>query len=418
MDEAIKAQILLTEADETQDRTTETAGQRYRMIRILRETENYIAVRKPAGMATQSGKLGQMDLVNELLNELAVRQRKERRIQGKTRPSRAPYLAVINRLDQPVEGIVLFAKNPKAAAKLSEMLRNHEIRKEYLAVVYLTKESGSVGRTDPAGEAGTGDRSSPAGDIVMDEGMDPAGETGTGDRTCPTGDIGIDDGIGPLDGQWHQLSDFMLFDGRSNRSEIVGEGVPGAQRAVLKYRILKISVANQAGTNRGQELDCGRNAASRSDESRRQELDCGRSMTSRSGESCGQERAFGKNGTDHAGDYPGTRKGAPERPADVYESGTKKALLEIDLGTGRHHQIRLQLSHAGMPIVGDRKYGVESCREVEHTKKRWGEHGNFPALCAFRLIFTDPWSKARTEIRVLPEGENFKSFGEIRMEEI
>ena len=358
MDEAIKAQILLTEADGTQDRTTETAGQRYRMIRILRETENYIAVRKPAGMATQSGKLGQMDLMNELLNELAARQRKERRIQGKTRPFRAPYLAVINRLDQPVEGIVLFAKNPKAAAKLSEMLRNHEIRKEYLAVVYLTKGRGSSGRIDMAGEAG------------------------------------------PLDGQWHQLSDFMLFDGRSNRSESVGESVPGAQRAVLKYRILKISVATQAGTNRGQELDCGR------------------SMASRSGESHGQERFSGKDGTDHAGDDPGTRKGAPESPADVYESGTKKALLEIDLGTGRHHQIRLQLSHAGMPIVGDRKYGVESFREVEHTKKRWGEHGNFPALCAFRLIFTDPWSKARTEIRALPEGENFKNFGENRLEEI
>lgn len=388
MDEAIKAQILLTEADETQDRTTETAGQRYRMIRILRETENYIAVRKPAGMATQSGKLGQMDLMNELLNELAARQRKERRIQGKTRTSRAPYLAVINRLDQPVEGIVLFAKNPKAAAKLSEMLRNHEIRKEYLAVVYLTKGRGSSGRIDMAGEAGTDDRTCPDGDIVMDEGMDPAG------------DIGIDDGIGPLDGQWHQLSDFMLFDGRSNRSEIVGERVPGAQRAVLKYRILKISVATQAGTNRGQELDCGR------------------SMASRSGESHGQERFSGKNGTDHAGDDPETRKGAPESPADVYESGTKKALLEIDLGTGRHHQIRLQLSHAGMPIVGDRKYGVESFREAEHTKKRWGEKGNFPALCAFRLTFTDPWSKGRTEIRALPEGENFKSFGENRLEEI
>ena len=327
-------------------------------------------------MATQSGRLGQMDLMNELLNELAARQRKERRIQGKTRPSRAPYLAVINRLDQPVEGIVLFAKNPKAAAKLSEMLRNHEIRKEYLAVVYLTKESGSVGR------------------------IDMAGEDGTGDRTCPAGDIGIDDGIGPLDGKWHQLSDFMHSDGRSNRSEIVGEGVPGAQRAVLKYRILKISGATQAGTNRGQELDCGRNAASRSGESR------------------GQERFSGKKGTDRAGDNSGKEQQAPEIPADVYESGTKKALLEIDLGTGRHHQIRLQLSHAGMPIVGDRKYGVESFREVEHTKKRWGEHGNFPALCAFRLIFTDPWSKARTEIRALPEGENFKSFGEIRMEEI
>ena len=32
-------------------------------------------------------------------------------------------------------------------------------------------------------------------------------------------------------------------------------------------------------------------------------------------------------------------------------------LLEVDLKTGRHHQIRVQLANAGMPIVGDRKYG-------------------------------------------------------------
>lgn len=31
-------------------------------------------------------------------------------------------------------------------------------------------------------------------------------------------------------------------------------------------------------------------------------------------------------------------------------------LLEVDLHTGRHHQIRLQLSHIGCPIVGDVKY--------------------------------------------------------------
>lgn len=33
------------------------------------------------------------------------------------------------------------------------------------------------------------------------------------------------------------------------------------------------------------------------------------------------------------------------------------SLLEIHLGTGRHHQIRAQLSHRGYPIVGDTKYG-------------------------------------------------------------
>jgi 23S rRNA pseudouridine1911/1915/1917 synthase len=33
------------------------------------------------------------------------------------------------------------------------------------------------------------------------------------------------------------------------------------------------------------------------------------------------------------------------------------ALLEVELDTGRKHQIRLQLAHAGHPILGDRKYG-------------------------------------------------------------
>ena len=32
------------------------------------------------------------------------------------------------------------------------------------------------------------------------------------------------------------------------------------------------------------------------------------------------------------------------------------ALLEIRLHTGRHHQIRVQMAHAGMPLLGDRKY--------------------------------------------------------------
>ncbi len=34
-------------------------------------------------------------------------------------------------------------------------------------------------------------------------------------------------------------------------------------------------------------------------------------------------------------------------------------LLEIDLETGRHHQIRTQLSHIGSPIKGDLKYGFD-----------------------------------------------------------
>ena len=39
------------------------------------------------------------------------------------------------------------------------------------------------------------------------------------------------------------------------------------------------------------------------------------------------------------------------------QSSRGSTLLEIDLKTGRKHQIRLQLSHQGHPILGDRKYG-------------------------------------------------------------
>ncbi len=39
------------------------------------------------------------------------------------------------------------------------------------------------------------------------------------------------------------------------------------------------------------------------------------------------------------------------------KSGSESSLLEVSPLTGRKHQIRVQLSHAGFPIVGDRKYG-------------------------------------------------------------
>ena len=41
----------------------------------------------------------------------------------------------------------------------------------------------------------------------------------------------------------------------------------------------------------------------------------------------------------------------------VIKSNSNKSLLEIELETGRPHQIRAQLSHLSCPIVGDLKYG-------------------------------------------------------------
>ena len=45
---------------------------------------------------------------------------------------------------------------------------------------------------------------------------------------------------------------------------------------------------------------------------------------------------------------------------EVVEQDGKHAVLRIKLDTGRQHQIRVQLAHAGMPIVGDKKYNFLS----------------------------------------------------------
>mgnify|MGYP006073961713 FL=1 len=58
-------------------------------------------------------------------------------------------------------------------------------------------------------------------------------------------------------------------------------------------------------------------------------------------------------------------------------------LLEIDLETGRHHQIRAQLSHITCPIKGDLKYGFD------RSNKNAGIH-----LHARRICFVHPVTKA------------------------
>ena len=77
---------------------------------ILFEDKEIIVCRKPAGIAVQNARIGAMDLESSLKNYLAMQDGGGRRI---------PYLAVIHRLDQPVEGILVFGKTPEAAKSLS-----------------------------------------------------------------------------------------------------------------------------------------------------------------------------------------------------------------------------------------------------------------------------------------------------------
>ncbi len=86
------------------------------------EDQDLIVLHKKPGIAVQTKQTGKQDLVSLLKNY-------------RVEKGEDAYIAPINRLDQPVEGLVLFAKNEKSAANLSAQLMRGEIDKWYLAVV-------------------------------------------------------------------------------------------------------------------------------------------------------------------------------------------------------------------------------------------------------------------------------------------
>lgn len=88
-------------------------------LNILHEDEHIIVCYKPAGIPTQTKKLGEQDMVSLLKNYLKV-----------------GYVAVIHRLDQPVEGLLVFAKTPFVAKELNKGLQGAGFGKHYKAVLW------------------------------------------------------------------------------------------------------------------------------------------------------------------------------------------------------------------------------------------------------------------------------------------
>lgn len=228
---------------------------------IVYEDEAVLVIRKPAGLATESAGIGQKDVVSELKNYVA-----------KKNPGKMPYLGVVHRLDQPVEGLLVFAKTKKAAENLTAQLGKGTLKKEYLAVVcgkvpentgrlvdYLAKEKGMA--------------------VVKDA----------------------------ADAQAEKAAD------------------PQAKKAVLTY----------------------------------------------------------------------TKK------AETKEL----TLLAVQIETGRFHQIRAQLSHAGFPILGDEKYGSEESKELSREKKI-----RFTALCAASLSFRHPVTGKVMAFTQAPQNPAFAEF--------
>jgi 23S rRNA pseudouridine1911/1915/1917 synthase len=80
-----------------------------------------------------------------------------------------------------------------------------------------------------------------------------------------------------------------------------------------------------------------------------------------------------------AHDEPGPDRKEARLGLRVLRRDRSTTSLEIDLETGRKHQIRVQLAHAGHPIVGDSRYGA---------RLPWPKPGI--ALVAYRLRFRHP----------------------------
>ena len=211
-------------------------------LNILYEDSHIIVCVKPHGIATQSKQLGSPDMANLIKKHIFL-----------NNPDKGePYLAVIHRLDQPVKGILVFAKTPFAAKELNKQLTSHGFGKYYLAHV---------------------------------EGTLPASE-----------------GV---------LENYLVKDVRANLSRVCDKTTKDAKLARLHYRVL-----NQNANN---------------------------------------------------------------------------SQIEIKLDTGRHHQIRVQFSHIGCPLVGDTKYNKSLAGQ-----KGWQEI----ALCAYKLDFTHPKTRKNMHFEI------------------
>jgi len=94
-------------------------------IEIYYEDDDLIIVDKPASLLSQEDYTGDVDLTTLIKNYLLRNKR----------GSKTPYLGLLHRLDKPVSGLIMLAKNRQMASQCSQMMEDQTIDKTYLAVV-------------------------------------------------------------------------------------------------------------------------------------------------------------------------------------------------------------------------------------------------------------------------------------------
>lgn len=95
------------------------------VIKIVYEDNHILVVEKEPNILVQADNTNDIDLLTLLKKYLKEKYNKQGNV----------YLGLVHRLDRPVSGVMVFAKTSKAASRLSEQIRKHEISKIYYAVV-------------------------------------------------------------------------------------------------------------------------------------------------------------------------------------------------------------------------------------------------------------------------------------------
>ena len=100
-------------------------------LNVIYEDNHIIVVEKMVNIPSQGDKTGDVDMLSIIKDYLKEKYQKPGNV----------YLGLIHRLDRPVGGVMVFAKTSKAAARLSEQVREKAFQKEYLVVVNGKMES-------------------------------------------------------------------------------------------------------------------------------------------------------------------------------------------------------------------------------------------------------------------------------------
>lgn len=94
-------------------------------MKVLYEDNHIIVVIKPVNVPSQEDKTGDKDMLTTVKEYIKEKYAKPGNV----------YIGLVHRLDRPVGGIMVFARTSKAAARLSEEVRNKNFSKKYLAIV-------------------------------------------------------------------------------------------------------------------------------------------------------------------------------------------------------------------------------------------------------------------------------------------